>query len=254
MSSAPQLDRRLELLADQALSGLTADEEVELSAILASEGEEDLTLAVAAAALELAMLRPRDLRRLPRRVHRRLAAAGTQWACATAAVVREPQAMAGIPASTTRQFSRKLQVWAPWLTVAAGLILALAAWLPPSVPITKSQQRSIARASDALDLAWTGATGSVVWSDSLQKGYMVISGLSPNQPGTGQYQVWIEDSRGPGQRISAGVFDVPTDDAEVLVALRPPIAVKGARAFAVTLEEPGGAWVSDMLRVVARAP
>lgn len=101
-------------------------------------------------------------------------------------------------------------------------------------------------------------TGQVVWSETKQRGYMVLKGLPKNDAKSQQYQLWIIDRRGladpTGQsaRISGGVFDMNAE-GEAIIPITPAIPVQGAAAFAITIEAPGGTWVSTMQRRVAIA-
>jgi anti-sigma-K factor RskA len=91
-----------------------------------------------------------------------------------------------------------------------------------------------------------GVGGDVVWDEQEQSGYMRFVGLPANDPSKEQYQLWIIDRRGMEQRVSGGVFN--SDGGEVVVPIEPGLAIEGAGAFAVTIEEPGGVAVSDMSR------
>jgi hypothetical protein len=166
-----------------------------------------------------------------------------------------------------------LPAWSGWLAAAACLVVAVAALaLRPGAPSLAEQRAQVLAASDVVTIPWkdwalngadpeiTGVQGEVVWSDSLQKGFMRFVGLPANDPRIQQYQLWIVDERGlvdeTGQsaRISGGVFDAT--GKEVIVPIEPRLFVRGARLFAVTIESPGGTWVSDMSRrvVAAAAP
>lgn len=115
-----------------------------------------------------------------------------------------------------------------------------------------------------------GVRGEVLWSEQAQTGLMRFEGLPANDPSQLQYQLWIVDKRGlfdeNGQsaRISGGVFDGPrvaqgeamADDVHesvLIVPIEPRLLVQGAGAFAVTIEEPGGVWASDMSKRVVIA-
>lgn len=108
-----------------------------------------------------------------------------------------------------------------------------------------------------------GVSGEVIWSEAAQTGLMRFEGLPTNDPNQAQYQLWIVDSRGlfdaQGQsaRISGGVFNAKpqptTDGGAVIVPIQPKLFVQGAAAFAVTIENPGGVWASDMSRRVTIA-
>jgi anti-sigma-K factor RskA len=100
-----------------------------------------------------------------------------------------------------------------------------------------------------------GVRGEVAWSEAAQRGYMTFEGLAPNDPTEEQYQLWIIDERGLEQRISGGVFDAD-EDGNLVVEIEPAVEIHNAAAFAVTIERPGGVWVSDMTRrvVIAALP
>jgi anti-sigma-K factor RskA len=104
------------------------------------------------------------------------------------------------------------------------------------------------------DPAAGGVTGDVVWDPVTQRGYMRFVGLPHNDPSAHQYQIWIFDG-GRDQRypIDGGVFDVPADGAELIVPIHHAIPVHVAKAFAVTVEKPGGVVVSARDHVVVLA-
>jgi anti-sigma-K factor RskA len=66
-----------------------------------------------------------------------------------------------------------------------------------------------------------------------------------------QYQLWIFDG-GRDQRypVDGGVFDVPTNATEVVIPIHAALPVLSAKAFAVTVEKPGGVVVSGRQHVV----
>lgn len=155
--------------------------------------------------------------------------------------------------------------WTGWLAAAAAVVFAVVVALnrpaPPSIDDFLRNAPDLVRAQwgdwDSPEIP--GVKGEVVWSDDRQTGYMRFTGLPANNPDQEQYQLWIVDERGlvdpTGQsaRISGGVFDVPSDGGPVLVPINPAIKVGKAQLFAVTIEKPGGTWVSDMTRRVSIA-
>lgn len=198
------------------------------------------------------------------------------------------------PLVTSEQFAKRVQErdqsrvatrLAPWLLAAASLAFAAVVWYTansradmrhPSTlvagPSAREIDRSLANLPDTFSAGWgdwdnpeiPGIKGEVVWNESRQTGVMKFSNLPPLKPGE-QYQLWIIDKRGladaSGQsmRISGGVFDGGVDmvgKGELVVPIRPAIEVQGAAAFAVTIEQAGGTWVSDMKRrvVIAAKP
>jgi hypothetical protein len=177
---------------------------------------------------------------------------------------------------------------AGWWAAAACLVLAVIGWLhspapaplvlppaqvsvnvpPPAAPLapepstpTPAQEREALLARpDSLkvslgitkDPAAAGASGDVVWDPATQRGFVRFTGLKPNDPQKHQYQLWIFDGdRDQRYPVDAGVFDVPTDASEVIVPLRAALLVHAAKAFAVTLEQPGGVVVSARDHVLA---
>lgn len=261
-------DRLLDLLAERAVEGLDAQSREELERLLAASDEfggDELELAAAAA--DLAMMG--DAGAMPAHVRARI----------------EAQAEAHVSGNTQRSDvagriggGGPVPGWTGWLAAAAAIAMAFAAWMRPSAPgVVGGEAPTIARSVEVVDdfiaehpsvkvAQWSdwdnpevaGVEGRVVWSETDQTGYMTFEGLRSNDPGAEQYQLWIIDERGMGQRISGAIFDAqdPDGDGTVVVRIDPRIRVRNAAAFAVTIEQPGGTWVSDMERrvVIASLP
>ncbi len=67
--------------------------------------------------------------------------------------------------------------------------------------------------------------------------------------------LWQQELCAMQQRISGAIFDGSSGSGELYVPIDPKLTVRKAAAFAVTIEQPGGTWVSDMKRrVVIAAP
>tara|TARA_R110002072_G_scaffold42064_22_gene119189 strand:- start:86979 stop:87845 length:867 start_codon:yes stop_codon:yes gene_type:complete len=176
--------------------------------------------------------------------------------------------------------------WTPWAIAAASLLIATVAIIGRGpVPVPAPQDLGADRLAliaetpegeltqwdwiSTDDAAVVGEViGDVVWSDTLNKGYMRISGLAINDPSLKQYQLWIFDATrasgdlpefGDGllsQRpIDGGVFDINAQ-GEVIIEIDAKLQVQQAAAFAITVEPPGGVVVSDRSRVplLALAP
>ena len=174
--------------------------------------------------------------------------------------------------------------WVPWMVAAASLFIATVSILMPrgtqDTPDLNTQRLALIEGTPASELTqwnWISTDdaavvgdviGDVVWSDTLNKGYMRISGLAVNDPSMEQYQLWIFDATRPTgelpqfgeglltQRpIDGGVFDM-SDDGEVIIEINAKLFVQNAAAFAITVEPPGGVVVSDRSRVplLALAP
>jgi hypothetical protein len=167
-----------------------------------------------------------------------------------------------------------------WLTAAAAVVLLMTGLNPfaPSIepPDEIAKTLSIGErydqfVSNSLDEGVTEADwkpqvspfvekGKVVWSDVLQKGFMVFEGLKANDPLNSQYQLWIFDkNRNSDYPVDGGVFDVAST-GKTIVEIDAKIPVSQATMFAVTEEIPGGVVVSSRERlpllaeVVATSP
>ncbi|MFN0133480.1 MAG: anti-sigma factor domain-containing protein [Phycisphaerales bacterium] len=255
MSRSPDPNRLLELLADQATSDLSAQDDRELRQLLA--GATDDSMEHAAAATAAAFAAP-DSQPIPDSLRRKLITAATTHGDSRVPVPRGSDVAGRIGTRT----------WVKWAGWAAAAGIALGALWPRGAAVTpiRSQYQQMASAAGVAHAQWAdwdspeqaGVTGEVIWDESRQRGFMKFVGLKPNDPRAEQYQLWIIDERGladsTGQsaRISGGVFDAQS--GETLVPIAPALAVRGAAAFAITIEKPGGTWVSDMKRRVVIAP
>ncbi|HXA36498.1 MAG TPA: anti-sigma factor [Steroidobacteraceae bacterium] len=170
-----------------------------------------------------------------------------------------------------------------WLAAAACLVLAVLAWNrpPPPAPSAKvepppavipppeksplppsaaEERAALLAKSGALkitlgatkDPAAAGVSADVVWDPATQRGFLHFVGLAPNDPSMHQYQLWIFDGgRDKRYPVDGGVFDVPANATELVIPIRAALPVLSAKAFAVTVEKPGGAVVSGREHVVA---
>jgi hypothetical protein len=170
-----------------------------------------------------------------------------------------------------------------WFAAAACLVLAVFAWnrspppapsanvvapppavappvVEPAPPPTAAEERAALLAkSDSLkvpfgatkDPAAAGVSGDVVWDPATQRGFLHFVGLAPNDPKAHQYQLWIFDGgRDKRYPVDGGVFDVPADASEVVIPIHAALPVVSPKAFAVTVEKPGGVVVSGREHVV----
>ncbi len=180
--------------------------------------------------------------------------------------------------------SRRIGV-AGWFAAAACFLLAVFGWLRPlqshlvppaaqvqatappaaaapsiSVVPTPEQERAalLARPESikvslgaTKDPAAAGVTGDAVWDPVTQRGYLHFVGMAANDPKVRQYQLWIVDGgRDKRYPVDGGVFDVPANSSEVIIPIRAALPVRSAKAFAVTIEKPGGVVVSEQHHVV----
>ena len=169
-----------------------------------------------------------------------------------------------------------------WFAAAACLVLAVFAWnrSPPPAPLAQVTPPPVAippvaipvapptaaeeRAALILkpeslkitlgatkDPAAAGVSGDVVWDAATQHGFLHFVGLAPNDPAVHQYQLWIFDGgRDKRYPVDGGIFDIPPNTTEVVVPIHAALPVLSAKAFAVTIEKPGGVVVSGREHVV----
>jgi len=280
-----ELELLNELLADRALIGLEDAERARLAELLRKAGlEDDESFDLAAGAAMLAIADHAE--RPPASVYTRAAQAAETFA----REMENGRNVMGTPALRIVETEalmpppkRISSVWLGWMAAAACLAFAAIGWIQifanrqnsalAQVSLV-SLRDSVAKASDAKRLSWgdwdnpeiKGVNGEVVWSESGQKGYMTFKGLPENNPSKEQFQLWIVDERGLDQRVSGGIFnstgestgwqgEVRTERVgdDLVVEISPRIHVGQPALFAVTIEKPGGTWVSDMKRRVVAA-
>jgi hypothetical protein len=239
----------LDLLVKQVSEGLSPEEQRELDVLdneTASAYARDLEQAAAAVSVAGAGRSEAMPAALRRRIEMRLQAAA---AAPVAAPRPRPRGTAG------------------WWAAAACLVLALLGWLrspplerPAAAPTPAEQLAALLASPGArqIQLAATaepaaaGAKVDVVWDSREQRGFARLVGLKSNDPTQHQYQLWIfdgaRDSRYP---VDGGVFNIPPNADQVVIPIRPQLPVHTATAFAITIEQPGGAVVSGREHVVA---
>lgn len=253
-------DTFTDYLADKAL-GCPLSPECELefeSLVAAGHADDDVSLEMTAAVLEVSLLTRQDFVVMPAEARRRLEAAGAAWAAVTSGVLG-----GGLnsPSVFRRRAVRVAVRWGPWAAAAACLTMAVIAWSPSSRADTVKIVESDPNKLEASLASWTdgGASapeakespmGCVCWSEANQSGFLRLKGVPVNDC-EHQYQVWIIDDRGMDERISGGVFDCKS--ANCVVEIHPAIPVHHAKAFAITIEGPGGTMVSKMTHKLAIA-
>lgn len=270
MSASLRHDQIDELLALRAAHGLSEQEHREVE-MLVHERTERLAESYerAAAALHLAF-HGQASEPLPDGLRQRLLETATAYR-PQKSVGRDPVvARIGMKPAPAPAVRPARTLWASgWIAAAACLTLAV--WMgvragPQSRPVEpRADYQLLAARSDVKRGQWAdwdnpevrGVTGEVVWCEREQRGYLVLRGLPQSNPSDQVYQLWIvdrrglTDERGQSARISGGVF--PGAPGEVIIPIKPAITVDGAKAFAITIEKPGGTWVSTMERRVAIA-
>lgn len=96
--------------------------------------------------------------------------------------------------------------------------------------------------------------GDVVWDAVKQVGYMRLKGLPKNDVSKETYQLWIVDgSQNPKTPIDGGTFDI-NSDGEVIIPINAKLKAIDPKAFAITVEKPGGVVVSEQGKLAALAP
>ena len=135
----------------------------------------------------------------------------------------------------------------------------LMATAPEKASSSEARKILISKAGDLIQSEFGGTenynqmSGTVVWSDSLQEGYMSLTNLPANDPGAKQYQLWIVDPGRDEKPVDGGVFDISTSDGTAIIPIRNPLMVTNPKAFVITLEQSGGVVVSKQEIVVALA-
>jgi hypothetical protein len=260
-SGAPtpeMLERAQDLIIARATIGLSPAEGEELRDLLETIGaEETRTLEGAVEATRSAVFAESAAGALPAGLRERLAA--TMNPDTSNGVIER----IGDGSSTGMRGGRGARL--PWALAAAAFVLAgvtvvaLKPWVKPG-PVGPDIA-TIDRTADTVRWPFKpnvgeygNASGEVVWSESLQRGYMRLKGVSPNDPKVRQYQLWIVDPVRDTHPVDGGVFNI-TSTGEVIVPFEARLPVRGAAAFAITSEKPGGVVVSaGPLLIVASKP
>ncbi|HSP41544.1 MAG TPA: anti-sigma factor [Luteolibacter sp.] len=148
-----------------------------------------------------------------------------------------------------------------WAAAAAVLILSLVITRDEKpLPPAQAEQQLRAEANDLIERRFEGlgdfeqAGGTVIWSDSQQRGYMILDGVPANDPRQAQYQLWIVDpARDADAPVDGGVFDIPRDASRAVIPITAKLPIDNPQAFVITLEQPGGVVKSKQETVVALA-
>ena len=253
----------VELLAGSALGDLDPAE-VQKLAEQQTDGDkqnaDELIQTVGALQLAFASQDSQNLMAMPASLRDKIAAEAPKYLIRTAVpALVQPV----VSRSQATSFSRRETL--AWLVTAASILVAIGLWTSskqssqtPNVAINSFQARAelIAQASDRIEIAWTSGTapfdaavsGDVVWSNSLQKGFLRFVGMPINDRSVQQYQLWIIDPLRDDKPIDGGVFDI-TGEGEVIIPIDAKLTVIDPAAFAVTIEKPGGVVVSDQKRL-----
>jgi hypothetical protein len=256
--SPGEFDRMVELLDDRALGVLSAEDAVELEALLGRSGASGAAAGEAADAVVTDLLldqfsdRP-TAEAMPESLRGRLVARGEGL-------------VSGEPAGRIGPAPVASGGWIGWTVAAAALLLAAIGWLKPigtGAVVPEQRLAQLENDPDTIVLPFAGmgdlegasGVGEIVWNPRLQEGFLRLSQLPDNDPSQGQYQLWIFDTTRDTYPVDGGVFNV-ADRAtgEYLVPFEPRLGVGDATAFAVTKERPGGVVVTDKAGLVLYAP
>lgn len=166
-----------------------------------------------------------------------------------------------LTASSPKRAYRELVAW---VCCAAAVVLCVTLWSgrsnPPIEPVAltmaEARQAFLVENPDALQVNFVNGptpfdgevTGDVVWDNELQSGYMRFKNMPPNDPTVEQYQLWIVDPARDEEPIDGGVFNIGDGEMSV-VPIRAKLKVLDPKAFAVTIEKPGGVVVSTQERL-----
>jgi len=280
-------NRLLELLADQTIFGLTGEELMELEQLKMQfpDWEKDLSLELTAAAIGLSNLEISD--DLPVNLRAKIFANADEFFSQSResrdivnyTVLANANTVEAVQKTFEYEPKRPFWQWLGWAVAAAACVaLAINLWSTRSRPqteivqnppvvqtpapeLTAAQKRTqlLASATDAVQLSLANpknekeVLGDVVWSNSLQTGYVRVRGLTANDASKETYQLWIVDeTQDPKTPISGGVFNV-SSTGEVIVPIDVQLTVKKPKAVAVSKEKSGGVVVSAPERFVAIA-
>jgi anti-sigma-K factor RskA len=284
-------DRLFELLADQTISGLSAEELVELEKLKTQfpEWEKDFSFELTAAAIGLLNIDVSD--DLPANLRAKIVANADEFFYPQEELqnvvnftprtekITGSMATETVSNITESTPNRPFWQWLGWAFAAAACVaLAVNLWTTRSRPQTEivqkppivqsptpklsvEQERTqlLAAASDTVKIPLADAKnakeilGEMVWSNSLQKGYASFRNLPANDIAKESYQLWIVDeTQNLKTPISGGVFNISAT-GEVIIPIDPQLTVKKPVMIAITKEKPGGVVVSSPERIVALA-
>ncbi len=270
-------EKMLDLLCDKFVYGLNEEDAKKLEE-LGYDPREAESIELTVAELSLAELESRS--EMPAGMQEKLRVSAAEFADSMQpatteedAAVRQPEiVLSGGPSGS----------WFGWLGWAAAafasVALAITLFTPRSginvagvtptpTPVREerldpSQQRQKLMESPETVMAEWGkgnmkgmeVSGDVVWSDEKQAGYMRFRGLPKNDPDKETYQLWIfDETQSEKTPIDGGTFNIGAD-GEAVIAIDAKLKARNPKAFAVTIEKPGGVVVSDRKQIVVLGP
>ncbi len=267
-------DRTLDLLCEQALYGLTEEQLRELGTLdekaLGSLDAQELELTAA----RLSLIGIEETAQLPEHLFSKILADSKSHIKVEQNVFTKPRTEPVSPKET----SGGLFGWLGWAAAAVACIALVVTIFNtrgttevagPTPPVQTNdvltpaqlRQRLIETEQALVRAEWAkgnvpqseGISGDVVWSDSKQEGFMRIKGLPVNDAAKEQYQLWIfEDGKLEAHPKDGGVFDV-NDAGEVIIPINAKLKTIDPKAFAITVEKPGGVVVSERDKIAGLA-
>jgi hypothetical protein len=257
----PPLELLEELLADQALFGLSEEQQLELDELLiGANGGAAESLERIAAAVQLAGLHQQSV--LPSHLRQQLVRDGLELVTSqgdTAQTSQPPQTADANAMRPVHAFAARRELVA-WIVAAAAILVsfflanqfrqpAVAKQTPAELRselLNDPQQVTTVNWAHGPNPTGENTAGDVVWSTQRQQGVMRFQKLPVNDPRKFQYQLWIFDSaQDERYPVDGGVFDIPAGADEVLVAIQAKLPIVGPTLFAITVEKPGGVVVSS---------
>lgn len=276
MSDQEKHERLLDLLADRALFALSPEDERELESLLEvfPEYRDDDTFALSAAAIDLAGLD--TIEEMPAHLRAGILASADEHL--EVAEKENVPHLRLVPDTRDFQPSRGFNWnWFGWAFAAVAVVALVGnIWInrapqqqlvvvppveQPRSTMAERRQRMMDSSPDVTKAVWGEGNmpdlkdvgGDVVWSDSLQEGYMRFTGLPANDGTKETYQLWIfDETQDPKTPIDGGVFNVNAN-GEVIIPIDAKLKAKNPTMFAVTIEKPGGVVVSDRKKIAALA-
>jgi len=266
----------LELLADEAIFGLSDSEKQEFD-VLKTEFPElakDKSFEIAASSINLVET---DLReKIPHNLQVKILNDADKFFDSRDAKENTVGSKSkNGETSSTKTKNQPFWQWLGWAVAGAACIALVAnIWVtqqtnqetvdgrnpvqtPTPAPDIKAERRVLLAKAGVIQTNWSPVqkdekiSGDVIWSDSEQKGYMRLKGLPVNDKNKQTYQLWIfdknQDEKTP---VDGGIFDVERD-GEIIVPINAKLRIKDPKMFAVTVEKPGGVVVSKREKIVA---
>lgn len=280
------IQKMLELLADETLFGLDREESAELAELQKRHPEwaNDKSFEITAAAINLAVVGSE--KPLPAHLREKLLLKADEFfgepkEDTHAQIV--PQFTESAATQTVREVVSEPKPfgwnWLGWAFAALALVaLGINVWTTRTKPRTEivanqpvittptpepsmeeKRRQLISSSNDIVQTEWKSPTdenkvlGDIVWSNSKQQGYVKFRDLPVNEADEKSYQLWISDAaRNEKTPVSAGVFNV-TKTGEIIIPIDVALKIKNPKQFALTREKSGGVMVSKLDDVVAVA-